>query len=94
VVTATDLARRPRSEVEAWLGTLSQLEVEALAYDWDFWARPNQRLPDGGWLTWLLMGGRGMGKSRTGAETVRKWSSRARGISRWWARRPRKCAMS
>jgi phage terminase large subunit-like protein len=35
-------------------------------------ARINQRPPDGDWDTWLLLAGRGFGKSRTGAE----WSWR------------------
>ena len=44
-----------------------------MAYDWAFWRRPCQTLPAGSWLAWLLMGGRGTGKTRTGAETVRHW---------------------
>lgn len=35
-------------------------------------ARPNQRPPDGDWRTWLIMAGRGFGKTRTGAEWIRK----------------------
>ena len=34
-------------------------------------ARPNQRPPDGDWRTWLVLAGRGFGKTRTGAEWVR-----------------------
>lgn len=45
----------------------------ALYYDWDSWARPDQRIPDGAWQVWLIMAGRGFGKTRTGAETVREW---------------------
>lgn len=33
-------------------------------------ARPNQLTPDGDWLTWLILAGRGWGKTRTGAEDV------------------------
>lgn len=36
-------------------------------------ARQNQRPPDGRWLIWDLMAGRGFGKTRTGAETTRLW---------------------
>ena len=36
---------------------------------WAFWARPNQILPKGNWFCWLLLCGRGFGKTRTGAET-------------------------
>ena len=35
-------------------------------------ARPNQLPPDGDWQTWMIMAGRGFGKSRSGAEFVRK----------------------
>ncbi len=30
--------------------------------------------PEGHWRTWLLVGGRGAGKTRTGSETVRQWA--------------------
>ena len=38
---------------------------------WRYWARPEQLPPEGGWRTWLILAGRGWGKSRTGAEWVR-----------------------
>lgn len=48
-------------------------EVKAqLKYHWRFWARPNQLPPEGEWTTWLLLAGRGFGKSRCGAEWVRQ----------------------
>lgn len=34
-------------------------------------ARPNQLPPEGNWRTWLIMAGRGFGKTRTGAEFIR-----------------------
>lgn len=37
-------------------------------------ARPEQKLPDGDWLIWLVMAGRGFGKTRTGAEQVVDWA--------------------
>ena len=55
----------------AWVDTLVPEEVEAFLYDWDFQARPEQRPPDGDWVTWLLQAGRGFGKTRVGAEWVR-----------------------
>jgi len=36
-------------------------------------ARASQRLPLGAWETWLMMTGRGWGKTRTAAESVREW---------------------
>jgi phage terminase large subunit-like protein len=50
---------------------LTDEEVVRLCFDWDSWARPDQRPPDGAWTKWLLMGGRGAGKTRAGAEWVR-----------------------
>lgn len=40
---------------------------------WHEMARPEQLPPEGDWLIWYLMGGRGSGKSRTGAETFCDW---------------------
>lgn len=48
----------------------TQAEVDA----WDILARPNQREPLGDWRIWLILAGRGFGKTRTGAQTVRKWA--------------------
>ena len=53
------------------LGLLSAPEREALLYNWEAWARPNQLPPSGDWLTWLVQAGRGFGKNRTGSEWVR-----------------------
>lgn len=41
-------------------------------HDWRFFARPNQIAPSGDWQTWLVLAGRGFGKTRTGAEWVRE----------------------
>ncbi|MEN8236030.1 MAG: terminase family protein [Pseudomonadota bacterium] len=42
-------------------------------YDWSKHARSNQLPPPGKWHTWLILAGRGFGKTRTGAETIRQW---------------------
>lgn len=47
------------------------METEYLAKLWHDWARPNQKPPPGNWHTWLLLGGRGAGKTRAGAEWLR-----------------------
>ena len=39
--------------------------------DWSNSARPEQTPPRGNWRVWLVMAGRGFGKTRTGAEWVR-----------------------
>lgn len=49
--------------------------LEALLHDWQIWARDDQLPPaieaEAPWHVWLLMGGRGAGKTRAGAEWVR-----------------------
>jgi phage terminase large subunit-like protein len=39
--------------------------------EWEHRGRPNQTPPPGDWRIWLLMAGRGFGKTRAGAEWVR-----------------------
>ena len=55
------------------MSSLSPEAKASLQYDWTFWARPNQVAPEGDWATWLILAGRGFGKTRTGAETIRRW---------------------
>lgn len=38
---------------------------------WDDLARDNQRLPHGDWRIWLILAGRGFGKTRTGAQSIK-----------------------
>lgn len=45
---------------------------DGLKYDWEALARPEQRWPGGDWRIWLILAGRGWGKTRTGAEAVRR----------------------
>lgn len=62
----------PKPTRQAWLDSLGASELEFLLHDWRFWARDDQLPPDhDGWRTWLLIGGRGAGKTRAGAEWVR-----------------------
>lgn len=65
---AERLALLPEAERRQILGTFSDDELDALEYDWNFWARPSQMAPVGDWLGWLIMTGRGWGKNRTAAE--------------------------
>lgn len=67
------LAALPDDEREATMKSLSPKARAALKYNWEFWARPNQLQPEGDWTTWLILAGRGFGKTRTGAETIRNW---------------------
>jgi phage terminase large subunit-like protein len=69
---AESLALLPESEWRAWLADLSDKETAYLGYYWPFWARPAQVAPAGEWRVWLILAGRGFGKTRTGAEWVRQ----------------------
>lgn len=67
------IASLPASEREAFLATASDAQIAYLLYDWQANARVNQLLPPGDWTHWLVLAGRGFGKTRVGAETVRGW---------------------
>jgi hypothetical protein len=66
------LASLPELQRNQVLSGLSEAQFQELAYDWRFWGRPEQLPPDGDWLTWLVLAGRGFGKTRLGAEFVRE----------------------
>ena len=62
------LAQQPPEVRSRWLAELSEDDRAALLTDWRFLARPEQLPPPGDWTTWLFLGGRGAGKTRSGAE--------------------------
>ena len=55
----------------AYLRNLPEWEAAELTFNWNLHARESQLPPDGDWDTWLILAGRGFGKTRTGAEWVR-----------------------
>ena len=66
------LSALPESKRKTVMRTLTSEKLTALQYEWRFWARPNQLDPEGDWAVWLTLAGRGWGKTRVGAEWVRK----------------------
>jgi phage terminase large subunit-like protein len=54
------------------LALVKRRECIALLHDWETFAHPHQIEPSGDWTTWLLLGGRGAGKTRAGAEWVKE----------------------
>jgi phage terminase large subunit-like protein len=56
---------------DAILAALAAGEIRFMQSEWTLWARPDQLPPPGDWTTWLVLGGRGAGKTRAGAEWVR-----------------------
>ena len=67
---AQQFAFLPEIEQEGWLASITDAEAHALEYDWEYWGRPAQQMPPGAWAFWLILAGRGWGKTRTGAEAV------------------------
>jgi phage terminase large subunit-like protein len=65
------LACATQAEVDAFLGGLSENALAALPWMFEFWALAHQLPPEGVWKTWVIMGGRGAGKTRAGSEWVR-----------------------
>ena len=65
------LASATPEAVTEFLHGLSEGAFLALPWLFEFWALPHQIAPDGAWRTWVIMGGRGAGKTRAGAEWVR-----------------------
>src|SRR3974390_1683657 len=51
--------------------------ADALETDWQTVARPEQLPPPGDWSTWIILAGRGAGKTRSGAEWVRSLAESA-----------------
>ncbi|WBU57529.1 DNA-packaging protein [Paracoccus sediminicola] len=66
------LASAAPEEVDAFLGGLSDNALASLPWLFEFWALPHQLPPEGDWKSWVIMGGRGAGKTRAGAEWVRR----------------------
>lgn len=65
------LASATPEVVEQFLRDLGDPALMALPWLFEFWALPHQLPPEGVWKTWVIMGGRGAGKTRAGAEWVR-----------------------
>ena len=74
---AEAVAALPTGDAADILSTLKVADLSELLYEWQFWARPKQLPPAGEWATWLILAGRGFGKTRTGAEWVRGLAERA-----------------
>ncbi|MCK0166898.1 terminase family protein [Jannaschia sp. S6380] len=84
---AVSIASAPRAVRETFLRELSDNEAAALPYLFDFWALDHQLPPEGDWRTWVILGGRGAGKTRAGAEWVRAQVEGARAMQAGRARR-------
>jgi phage terminase large subunit-like protein len=58
------------AEIRHALGRLTEAERQVLAADWPSWAHAGQVPAHDAWRVWVLLAGRGFGKTRAGAEWV------------------------
>ncbi|WP_092777152.1 terminase large subunit domain-containing protein [Jannaschia pohangensis] len=68
---AVSVASATPDQREAFLREMDDNTLAALPYLFEFWALDHQLPPEGDWRTWVILGGRGAGKTRAGAEWVR-----------------------
>ncbi len=66
----TWLTQAEDGELEHFMARLGPSGQREWRWDWRLWARPSQIAPEGDWRVWLVMAGRGFGKTRCGAEWV------------------------
>lgn len=68
------LTTLPEAEKRNVIENLSEEQrAEMLSLPWWFIGRPEQQEPEGRWVVWLILAGRGWGKTRTGAEILVDW---------------------
>jgi phage terminase large subunit-like protein len=85
--SASSIESLPKEHREQLVQNLSDEDAtevkEYLENKWEFQGRHSQKPPPGDWRVWLLLAGRGFGKTRAGAEFVRAMvnSKKARRIA-------------
>ncbi len=91
LATVRRLALRPAAERRWLVGKLTLPQKRTLMEFWHAWAHDGQLPPAGDWPTWLMVTGRGFGKTRAGAEWVSELARDDRPTcgSRWSGRRSR-----
>lgn len=71
VLTPEERERAEREFARKFPARLKPEERNEYPYCFDEFAHEGQKPPEGDWRTWLVMAGRGFGKTRAGAEWVR-----------------------
>jgi phage terminase large subunit-like protein len=62
----------PFGERERVIAQFSDNDAQSFMHSWSVYRRPSQSTPEDGWRVWLILAGRGWGKTRTGAEFIRE----------------------
>ena len=68
--TLRRVSELPADERRWFIEGLERRHRQAMGYVWRFWAHDGQLPPEGEWRVWLMLAGRGFGKTRAGAEWV------------------------
>lgn len=68
---AGEKARDGDKVCSALTAEMDRAERNSFEYLWEYQARQKQLPPPGDWRIWMIMAGRGFGKTRAGAEWVR-----------------------
>jgi phage terminase large subunit-like protein len=64
------LRKATPKQVEAFIRGLSASDLAEIDPLYEMWAHQAQLPPESGWRTWLMLAGRGFGKTRAGAEWI------------------------
>lgn len=72
------MANATDDEIEGFVAGLDARERREWPWIWSNLARPGQLAPQGDWALWLILAGRGFGKTRAGAEWVQGVAERDR----------------
>ena len=66
--TIRDMLTWPQHKAEAFVNSMTDADLLMLFYEWSFWARNEQLTPTGKWFIWLILAGRGWGKTKTAVQ--------------------------
>jgi phage terminase large subunit-like protein len=75
---AVMLAGLPEDRRRAFIATMAPADILVMDADFETWIHEGQEEPKSeGWRTWLMMAGRGYGKTRAGAEWITALATRS-----------------
>src|SRR3954470_21569092 len=80
-VTIEALLAANDNEAARAVEAMDEGEARRLLAEWEGWAHGGQTEPDGPWRVWVLLAGRGFGKTRAGAEWVERFAQANPGAS-------------
>jgi phage terminase large subunit-like protein len=75
------LAGLPEDVADGLLSEIGEAALRRLLVEWGAWAHGGQREPPGDWRVWVMLAGRGFGKTRAGAEWVEAFARANPGAS-------------